>query len=191
MSLTVRDLTKSFGNLKVLDGINLTFFDGKTYCLMGASGVGKTTFFRILLGLEKADSGVIEGIRGKRFGAVFQEDRLCEAFTPFDNVRMTADCRLTETEIKEELCRLLPGECMRRHVYTLSGGMKRRVAVCRALLAPYDILLMDEPFTGLDEHTRRQVIEFIREKTEGKLVILSTHQEEDVEILGAELVRLN
>ena len=68
--------------------------------------------------------------------------------------------------------------------------MKRRTAICRAVLACYDILLMDEPFTGLDEITRQEVICYIREKTEKKLVILSTHQEEDVEALGAKLIRL-
>ena len=191
MSLIVRDLTKSFQGLGVLGGVNLTFHEGMIYCLMGPSGAGKTTFFRILMGLERADSGVVEGTRGKRFSAVFQEDRLCEDFTPFDNVMMTADRRVSGTEAKRELCRLLPEESVNRPVHTLSGGMKRRVAVCRAVLAPFDILLMDEPFTGLDEDTRREVIGYIREKTVGKTVILSTHQEEDVEALGARLVRLD
>jgi len=190
MGLTVRNLTKSFQDLKVLEGVNLTFHEGTAYCLMGPSGAGKTTFFRILLGLEKADSGVIEGAGGRRFSAVFQEDRLCEDFTPLDNVMMTADRRVTGAKAKKELCRLLPEGAINRPVHTLSGGMKRRVAVCRALLAPYDILLMDEPFTGLDEDTRKGVIGYIREKTVGKTVILSTHQEEDVEALGARLVRL-
>lgn len=190
MSLTVRDLSKAFGDLQVFWGVNLTFGDSGIYCLMGASGAGKTTFLRILMGLCKADFGEIQGIRGKRFSAVFQEDRLCEGFTPVDNVMMTAGRQVTREMAERELCRLLPQESVLRPVYTLSGGMKRRTAVCRALLASYDILLMDEPFTGLDEDTRRQVIQYVREKTVGKLVILSTHMEEDVKALGAEVVRL-
>lgn len=190
MSLIIHDVWKSFGELSVLKGVNLRFQDGATYCLMGPSGSGKTTLFRILLGLERADSGTIEVTEGKRFSMVFQEDRLCEAYSPLENVLMTAEKGLNEERARKELCRLLPEESVIRPVYTLSGGQKRRTAVCRALLAPYDILLMDEPFTGLDEDTRRDVIQYIREKTAGKLVILSTHQEEDARSLGAETVRL-
>lgn len=190
MSLEVRDLTKSFHELKVLDRVTLTFEAGKTYCLMSPSGSGKTTLFRILLGLERADGGEVRGIQGKRFGVVFQEDRLCEAFTPLENVLMTAARGITRENARRELCRLLPEESVDRPVATLSGGMKRRTSICRALLAPSDMVLMDEPFTGLDEDMRRQVIGYIREKTEGKMLILSTHDPEDVKLLGARLVRL-
>lgn len=191
MSLVIRDLSKRFGDLQVFSGVNLTFGAKGIYCLMGPSGTGKTTFLRILMGLEKEDRGRIEGIEGKRFSAVFQEDRLCENYTPIDNVMMVAERCVTKEMAIKELCRLLPEESVRRPVYTLSGGMKRRTAVCRALLAPCDILLMDEPFTGLDEDTRGQVIRYVREKTEGKLVILSTHMEEDVTALGARMIRLS
>lgn len=190
MSLTVRNLSKAFGDLHVLREVNLAFGDNGIYCLMGASGTGKTTFLRILMGLCKADSGEIEGVQGKRFSAVFQEDRLCERYTPLDNVMMAADRSMTRETAKKELCRLLPMESVLRPVYTLSGGMKRRTAVCRALLASYDILLMDEPFAGLDVDTKRQVIQYVREKTEGKLVILSTHMEEDARQLEAQVIRL-
>lgn len=190
MSLAVRDLSKAFENLQVLQGVNLDFKDSGIYCLMGPSGTGKTTFLRILMGLEKADTGVIQGWDGKRFSAVFQEDRLCEAYTPLDNVMMAADRSVTREAARRELCRILPEESVSRPVYTLSGGMKRRTAVCRALLAPYDILVMDEPFAGLDGDTRGQVLRYVREKTEGKLVILSTHMEEDAAALGGKVVRL-
>lgn len=189
MSLEICNITKSFDGLKVLENVNLTFEEGRIFCIMGASGCGKTTLFRIILGLEQADSGLIKGVKGRRFSVVFQEDRLCEAYSPLQNVLMTAGHGITAAQAKSELCRLLPEEAVTRPVRTLSGGMKRRTAICRALLASYEILLMDEPFTGLDEDTRQEVITYIREKTVGKLVILSTHQEEDVELLGAVLER--
>ncbi len=103
---------------------------------------------------------------------------------------MTAAPHVTRDTARRELCRLLPEESVGRPVCTLSGGMKRRTAICRAILASGQILLMDEPFTGLDGDTRQEVIRYIKEKTEGKLVVLSTHQEEDVEALGGELIRL-
>lgn len=122
--------------------------------------------------------------------AVFQEDRLCESFSPIENVAMCAGRSLKAPRIKWELARLLPEECLNRPVSTLSGGMKRRVAVARALLIPSHILLMDEPFTGMDDELKCNVISYIREKQDGRLLILSTHQEEDVELIGGELVRL-
>lgn len=192
MELKINGLSKSFGTLEVLKGLNLTLGPGRIYCLMSPSGSGKTTFFRILLGLERADSGSVEGMDGARTSAVFQEDRLCEAFTPVDNVAMAMPGRAFRNRKRacEELLRLLPEESLLRPASTLSGGMKRRAAIVRALSVPADLVLMDEPFTGLDEDTKRNVIGYIKEKAEGKLVIISTHQQEDVEFLGGVLVRL-
>lgn len=192
MELKVNGLSKSFGNLEVLKNINLTFQPGLIYCLMSPSGSGKTTFFRILLGLERADSGSVEGMERVRTSAVFQENRLCEAFTPVDNVAMVMPGSGFRNRKRacEELLQLLPEESLSRPTATLSGGMKRRVAIVRALSVPAGLVLMDEPFTGLDEETKKNVMEYIRERAKGKLVIISTHQQEDVELLGGVLVRL-
>ncbi|WP_312432485.1 ATP-binding cassette domain-containing protein [Lacrimispora sp.] len=192
MELKVNHLSKSFGTLNVFMQVNLSLHSGQVYCLMGSSGSGKTTFFRILLGLEEADSGSMEGLQGTRASAVFQENRLCESFTPADNITMVIPGRSSRsrTQAREELLRLLPEEALSRPVSTLSGGMKRRVAIVRALSVPCDMILMDEPFTGLDEITKRTVIQYIKEKTRDKLVIISTHQEEDVALLNGTLIRL-
>lgn len=194
MKLDIQQLYKSYNGLPVLEHVSMTLESGQIYCLMGASGSGKTTLLRILLGLESADSGVIEpaiGQAGRWLAAVFQEDRLCEGFTPLDNVMLTAGRFITSGMARSELCRLLPEESISRPVYTLSGGMKRRTAICRALLAPSDGVVMDEPFTGLDEQTKRNVIAYIKEKTAGKLLLISTHQEEDMALLGGTLITLN
>ena len=196
MKLTVRGLRKSFGDLQVLNGIDLEMESGRVYCLMGPSGSGKTTLLRILMGLESADGGSIvwedpgSADAVPRFSAVFQEDRLCEAFTPIENVTLAAGRLLSQAQARSELVRLLPEESVTRPAATLSGGMKRRTAICRALLAPYDVLFMDEPFTGLDEDTRQNVISYILEKNAGRMLLISTHQEEDVALLGAQLIRL-
>ncbi len=196
MKLTIRSLCKSFGDLQVLNGFDLEMESGRVYCLMGPSGSGKTTLLRVLMGLENADSGSIvwEDLNKPsivpRFSSVFQEDRLCEAFTPIENVMMVTGRLLSQAQVRAELTRLLPEESLSRPAATLSGGMKRRTAICRALLVPYDVLLMDEPFTGLDDDTRQTVISYILEKSAGRMVLISTHQEEDVALLGAELIRL-
>ncbi|WP_349946756.1 ATP-binding cassette domain-containing protein [Lacrimispora sp. BS-2] len=192
MELKVNHLSKSFGSLKVLMQVNLSLRSGQIYCLMGPSGSGKTTFLRILLGLEQADSGSIEGLQGIRASAVFQENRLCQSFTPVDNITMVIPGRSSQNrkQAREELLRLLPEEALSRPVSTLSGGMKRRVAIVRALSVPCDMVLMDEPFTGLDENTKLTVIQYIKEKTRDKLIIISTHQEEDIELLNGTLMKL-
>lgn len=194
-SIVIRNLTKSFNGLLVLNGLNLELISGNTYCLMGASGTGKTTFLRILLGLEQPDGGTVtaEGCPDAEhcMAAVFQEDRLCESFSALDNVLLTAGRNLKRETAYRELCRLLPEESVTRPVSTLSGGMKRRVAILRALLSPSRAVLMDEPFTGLDEDTKQIVIDYIKEKTKDKLLVVVTHQEDDVAALGGCLITLS
>lgn len=191
MNLRICNLSKSYGPLGVLKDLSMELPKDRVYCLMGPSGSGKTTLLRILLGLERPDAGTLTGLEGARLSAVFQENRLCEAFSPLENVMMVTGGSLSSSQVKAELCRLLPEESVTRPSSTLSGGMKRRTAICRALLAPSDGILMDEPFTGLDEQTKRLVIDYIKEKTSGKLLIVSTHQEEDVPLLGGTLITLD
>ena len=189
--IELRHITKSYDGLPVLTDISMTFRDGGCYCLMSPSGSGKTTLMRIMMGLETPDEGTVAitpGGKTAAISAVFQEDRLCESFSPMDNVMMCVGRSLKASRVRWEMGKLLPEECLNRPVSTLSGGMKRRVAVLRALLTPSDILIMDEPFTGMDEELKRSVIAYIREKQDGRILILSTHQEEDVALIGGELV---
>lgn len=199
MEIIIRDLSKSYGGRPVLSGLNMTFTSQSPCCLMSPSGSGKTTLFRILMGLETADSGSIHftddtgrTLPGRPgFSVVFQEDRLCEAFTPLENVRMTAGRSLPPEQIRKEMALLLPEESLDRPVSTLSGGMKRRTALCRAILTPSSVLLMDEPFTGLDDAMRRQVIRYLLDRLAGRLLLLSTHSQEDVSLLGGKCFRLS
>ena len=212
--ILIKNLSKSYGSLNVLKNVNLTLDREKTYCLMSPSGTGKTTLFRILMGLERADEGDIiwntgsssgagsgadtdtDTSRPLRISAVFQEDRLCPSFSPLENVLMVQKKQvsgisgLSRDEIRTSMCRLLPEECLDRPVSTLSGGMKRRTAILRALLTRSDMLLMDEPFTGLDEGTKDEVIRFLQEYRKGRFLLISTHQKEDVEKLGGVLITL-
>ena len=199
MEIIIRDLSKSYGGRPVLSGLNMTFTSQSPCCLMSPSGSGKTTLFRILMGLETADSGSIHftddtgrTLPGRPgFSVVFQENRLCEAFTPLENVRMTAGRSLPPEQIRREMALLLPEESLDRPVSTLSGGMKRRTALCRAILTPSSVLLMDEPFTGLDDAMRRQAIRYLLDRLAGRLLLLSTHSQEDVSLLGGKCFRLS
>lgn len=190
-SLIIENLMKSFDGEPVLNRLNLTFETVRSYCLMAPSGAGKTTLFHILMGLETPDGGTITGLEGKRFSAVFQEDRLLEGYTALQNIRLVTGSRYSPAELTEILLRLLPEDALRKPVREFSGGMKRRTVILRALLSPSDILLMDEPFTGLDPETKRSVIAIIKEYRQDRLLIVATHSEEDAGLLGAEIVRLD
>ncbi len=183
--LQLIDIGKTFDGQTVLDNINLTFKEDGTYCLMGPSGRGKTTLLCILAGLEKTDKGELKGFDERRISMVFQEDRLFPEMNAVRNLQMVG-IQAPEMLLQE----ILPDEAIQRPVSEYSGGMKRRVAVARAVGAPSEILLMDEPFTGLDERTKAQVVQFILRHRRGRLLILSTHSEEDVEALGAEKISI-
>ena len=188
--MKMNNLTKSYGEQVVIDNLSLQLYFNRTYCLMAPSGSGKTTLFQILLGLEHADSGQIHGLENKRLSAVFQEDRLLEGYTALENLRFVTGRQYTTAELTGLLRRLLPEDALGKPVCEFSGGMKRRTAILRALLAPSDFMIMDEPFTGLDAETKRNVIELIKEYTNGKLVLIATHQPEDATLLSAETIYL-
>lgn len=185
--IAVENLTKCYGEKTVFAGRTQVFSGGGIYALMGESGCGKTTLFRILLGLTKQSGGNIIGQKGK-CSVVFQENRLCRGETPVSNVCMTVKKGRTREEIEQALSEILPKECLQQKVEQLSGGMKRRTAIARALLCDSEWIIMDEPFTGLDEETKRKTIAFLLKYREGRTMLIATHQREEAELLGAKLV---
>lgn len=188
--IIVKNLSKSYSGEAVLTNLTLTLNAQKKYCLMAPSGSGKTTLFRILMGLEKPDSGSLDGLTDLKLSAVFQEDRLLESFTALENIRFITGRRYSDETIRNALLRLLPSDSMEKPVCEFSGGMKRRTAILRALLAPSDMLIMDEPFAGLDSATKAAVIDMIKEYTKEKLLLFSTHNSEDAKLLEAEIIHL-
>lgn len=177
---------KSYSGKPVLSDFSALVPEGSVTAIMAPSGQGKTTLLRLLMGLEQPDSGNITGLDGLRISPVFQENRLCEYLTVSANLRLTAP-RLTDSDILTALNQvLLPSSCAIQPVRELSGGMKRRVAVLRALLTEHDLLLLDEPFQGLDTDTKAAVINLIRQKSKGKTLVLVTHDQEEAVSLGAQ-----
>lgn len=188
MDITVKNLTKSFGDKRVLDGFDAVFAEGFRTCVMGESGCGKTTLVNILLGLLQPDGGTVEGVPEKK-SAVFQEDRLCEDFSAVSNVRLVSK-KLTRADAESALTALGLADSMYKPVRELSGGMKRRTAVARALLADCELVIMDEPFKGLDEETRRKTARYVVDMTAGKTLIVITHDAEEAAMLGADIIKM-
>lgn len=185
MELSVKNVSKAYDSRSVLDGVSFSAGAGIT-CLMAPSGAGKTTLLRLLLGLEQPDAGAVTV--PPRMAAVFQEDRLAEHLSARGNLRFALG-RVT-AEAESLLAELGLGDEGAKPASEYSGGMRRRLALARALLAESDALVLDEPFTGLDEENRRRCIDCIRRYTAGKPVLLVTHDEEDAAALDAPVIRL-
>ena len=188
--ISVKNLRKVYGEQTVLSDVSFVVTEGQITCIMAPSGVGKTTLLRILLGLEQPDSGTVSVPPDCRWAAVFQEDRLLEHLDAMENLKFVLGNELDEPEAMALLQELGLREFEGKPVRDFSGGMKRRLALARALLAPSDALALDEPFAGLDEENRERAIACIRNRTAGKTVLLVTHNEEDVIGLNAGLIHL-
>ena len=191
MNIILKNITKQFDNTFVLEQFNLELSEGRITCLMGPSGSGKTTLLSILMGLVKADSGTIYGLKGKKLAAVFQEDRLCEGISAVQNIKMVCSRKMKDSRIIEELQKVGLKGIESKMVSELSGGMKRRVAIVRAVMADSDLVIMDEPFKGLDETLKRQVMEYVKHKTAGKTVIIVTHERAEADELSADITVLD
>ena len=191
MDIEVINVSKKYGEKEVLRNFSIKIKEGTVTSVMAPSGAGKTTLLRILAGLEKADEGSVIGMENKRIGMVFQEDRLCENLNAVSNIRLVCDSGITVRQIEEELQRVGLSGSERQPVRELSGGMRRRTALVRALLSSYDILILDEPFKGLDEHKKNEVMSYTLEKSMGKTVILVTHDENEAKFMDGKIIFLN
>lgn len=187
--IVLDNISKSFGEKKVLEDFSCVFKGGEITCVYGASGKGKTTLLNVIAGLTKPDGGEIAGTPEK-ISFVFQEDRLCEDFSAVSNVRLVCP-KMPKKEIITHLGELGLAEAAGKPVKEYSGGMKRRVAIARAIAYGADLILLDEPFKGLDETLKTDVINYIKRHTEGKTVICVTHDRSDSTLLGGNILDLD
>ncbi len=191
-TIILKDITKSYGENLVLDKVSFILSSNQPIALMGKSGIGKTTLFRIILGLETIDAGIIQKEKQlERSSVVFQENRLLEQLTVEKNLKIVCRTKKQREEIEELLSCLGLKGCAKQKVNTLSGGMKRRVDIGRAILFDAPILLLDEPFQGLDVKTKQQVMQLVKETMKGKIVLLITHEKEEAIFLGCDIIDFN
>ena len=184
MDIAVNHLWKSYDGTPVLEDFSCLIPRGSCCALLAPSGAGKTTLLRLLLGLEQPDSGIILGIP-TRCGVLFQEDRLFPDLCAVSNVTAATSC--SRREATALLSRLgLEDESQKKPVRLLSGGQARRVSLARALLAKGELLILDEPFTGLDDSTRQLCAAAIRDYRQGRTLLVVTHNLDDVPLLGIE-----
>lgn len=173
--LQAEDITKAYDNLVVLNTVNFSVKSGEVVAVRGVSGAGKTTLLMILSGLMKPDKGRVKSEGGVNF--LFQEDRLLNWLTVKENILFAN--RGADTDALLELVNL--SGCEDMYPEELSGGMKRRLAIARTLAGEASSVLLDEPFTGLDEELRVQVSRKVFDKLSDKAVVLVTHDSGEAE----------
>lgn len=187
MDIDVNSLTKAFGEDLVLEKVSLHVPEHEITCVMGPSGMGKTTLLHILMGMIPCDTGTVTGVPIKK-SAVFQEDRLCENFKAVSNVRLVCRENVSDQCICRHLEEIGLKDSLEKPVKEFSGGMKRRVAIVRAMLAESEILFLDEPFKGLDQETKQDAIMYLKRHRNNRTVIMVTHDIEEANALDASIV---
>lgn len=194
-SLAIRSLSKTYDSHPILSDLSFTTQMGTPVVVMAPSGTGKTTLLRMIAGLEAPDTGSITMEDDPRWqprvSMVFQDDRLANQASALANVRLPLE---RDSSAWEEAPKLLEqlglSERLHAPVGTCSGGERRRIALARALLAPHDILLLDEPFAGLDTEAHEHTAALIRAREERRIVIVASHDAYDAQLLGARIMRL-
>jgi lipoprotein-releasing system ATP-binding protein len=194
------NITKSFGSLQVLKGINLSVASGEVVSIVGASGAGKTTLLEILGTLSRPDSGVVRlhdvdvfalgrrelaRLRNRKLGFVFQLHHLLPEFTALENVCIPAfiagaDKHKAEQRAKELLGYLGLASRMQHKPAEMSGGEQQRVAIARAMVNSPSVILADEPSGNLDSHNKQELhaLFFKLRKEMGQTIVIVTHDEE-------------
>lgn len=193
--LTITDLHFSYGKKEVLQGLNLSLQSGEILAVMGPSGCGKSTLLQLIAGQIKPSSGTIQ-CSAKRIAYAFQEPRLFPWFTVKENLAAVLNSKESEEERQEKILAALHNveleECLELYPEELSGGMKSRVSLARALVYEGDLVLLDEPFAALDEALRKRLCERLKAeiKARGASAILVTHQTEDAAQLADRILTL-
>ena len=183
--IKLTNITRRFDGKTVLSNLSFTFPDKGVFALMGPSGSGKTTLLRLLAGLDHPDGGYIQSTH-KKVAMAFQEHRLLPWLNCLDNLKLVLPKENISSDLAMQwLCSLELADVATLFPKALSGGMKQRVSLARALCYDGDLLLLDEPFSALDKELKARIAPLIKRVAEERLTILVTHDPADAALLGA------
>lgn len=186
--IKLENISFSYGNESIISNLSAEFEEGFIYCIMGLSGVGKTTLMKVISGLTKCAEGSISGTEKMKKTFIFQENRLLPWMSVYDNIKyVTSDEKkikqaLADTQLLSEKNKL-PEE--------LSGGMARRAAIARAAAFDGDIFFIDEPLYGLDVKTSQGILEMIKNTVKDKTAFIITHSPDEAFVLADKLIFIN
>ena len=195
MSILIEDLTKYFHKQSIFENLNAELEISKTTLISGPSGCGKTTLLRILAGLDKKYTGNVKGVPEK-ISYLFQDDRLMPWFTLKENVEFVLKDIYEPEKVTEIALAMIEAVRLDGHEdkypSKLSGGMQRRTALARAFCYPSDLMLLDEPFKGMDAKLKLDMMELFEKLfvEKNKTVILVSHDEAVIDRFSSNEVRL-
>jgi len=189
MALELIHVYKNFGDKNVFTNLNLSFSEKKVTAVMGPSGSGKSTLINLMLGIYRPDYGELKGFKDKRFSVVFQEDRLLEHKNGINNILFAVrNPKVHEARAWELMMDCELSEDAYKKTRDYSGGMKRRLSLCRALISDFDVLILDEPFKGLDEALKPKIMDVVQKHSAYKTVILVTHDKSEAVYFGGRII---
>lgn len=181
--IKLKNIGISYGSQEVLRDCSLSLRSGERAALMGPSGCGKTTLLLCIAGLKKPQHGEVSG-DFKKVSYAFQEPRLLPWLTSAQNLNVVlSDSAKTMDKAMEMLARLQLSEAANKYPSELSGGMRQRLAIGRALLYKSDVLLLDEPLKGLDKDLREDIAALIVEKSQNRSVLMVSHSASEVALI--------
>ena len=187
MAITIDHVRKAFGDRAVLTDVCLRLPDSGRVCLFGPSGCGKTTLLRVICGLEKPDSGSVTMPEDTSFACHFQEDRLLPWYTVLQNMTLVTGSDEASRRWLEKI-RLSDAEAL--YPDELSGGMRRRVSLARALAHDSQVLVLDEPLRELDAETAAAMLSLVDQSIGNRLLILVTHDRTQAQALGCDIIEM-
>lgn len=185
--INIDNISFSYGDKPIINNFSLKIEKNSRICLFGESGCGKTTVLRLLLGLETPDSGTISGLLGLKPSVVFQEDILLPFKTVLENITLIG---ASEDVAINNLEKLGIGNSANSYPNKLSGGMRRRAAIARALSSDFDFLVLDEPFTGLDEGNLDFAAKHILDVLKDRPLIMVTHSKREAQLLDTNIINM-
>lgn len=187
--LRAQGLLIGYGNRPLGEPVSFVLSPSSRLCLQAPSGAGKTTLLRTVAQLQRPLGGTVENTaRGRSM--VFQDTRLVEDLDALDNILLFASPDLVRDEVRSLACELLPEDVLSRPVRELSGGQRRRVELARAFAVPGELVLLDEPFGGLDAQAHSCALAFVKRHGAGRIVVFATHDADDAQALGAQILEL-
>ena len=188
-SLRAQGLLIGYGAEPLCEPLGFSLGPSSCLCLQAPSGTGKTTLLHTVARLQRPLAGSLENTaRGRSM--MFQDTRLVEDLDAIDNILLFARRGFSRKDARDLACELLPKDALSRPVRELSGGQRRRVELTRAFAAPGELVLLDEPFGGLDAQAHSCALAFVKRHGAGRIVVFATHDADDAQALGAQILEL-